>query len=245
MLKNGVAFASINYPLLVQNDDIGVHKPLKNSSYCLQFLRHHHEVFNIDKGRIAAYGVSAGAGTALWLGTHDDMKNDVSLNPIEHESTRLSAVAVLEAQATYDFVRWPSILGNSSFNNSRTDEEIMEDVSSYVGQVEDPVWSKYYGIDSIQQLLDPATVAYRADVDMLDLMDKDDAPVWIQCIRCQGTGHHKNHSKALMKQADVVGLEHVAYIPKLGVRVAKGTDGFDLTRSADWLDFLLHHLKLP
>jgi len=218
MLNAGVSFAAINYPLLDPMDDIGVHKPLKNSSYCLQFLRHHHDLFNIDKDRVAVYGSSAGAGTALWLGTHDDMKNEMSSDPIEHESTRLSAVAVLETQATYDVVKWKRILKGSIWENMDTDEETV---------------LSFYGIDSAAQLRDPAIVAYRDDVDMLALMDKDDAPVWIQCLGCKGYLHHQNHSKAVMNQAKLVGLEHVANIPSLGVQVADGT----------WLDFLLQHLS--
>lgn len=225
MLNLGVAFAAINYPLLIPppgKEDMGVHKPLKNSTYCLQFLRHHHDLFNIDKDKVAAYGASAGAGTALWLGTHDDMKNDEALDPIEHESTRLSAVAVLETQATYDIVRWRDILANSG-------EDLETSFEKEMGNL-----LMFYGIDSMRQLRDPAIVAYRDDVDMLDLMDKDDAPVYIKCGGCKGYLHHESHSKAVMDQADLVGLNHTADIDKLGVQDASGSD---------WLDFLLDHLN--
>src|SRR4029079_5526001 len=47
-------------------------------------------------------GGSAGAGTSLWIGFHDDMADPKNADPILHEFTRLSCMAVLGAQSSYD-----------------------------------------------------------------------------------------------------------------------------------------------
>jgi acetyl esterase/lipase len=58
--------------------------------------------YNIDPTRLALSGSSAGAGTSLWLGFHDDLADPKSDDPVLHESTRVLCLAVLQAQTTYD-----------------------------------------------------------------------------------------------------------------------------------------------
>ncbi len=51
---------------------------------------------------LGASGGSAGAGTSLWIGFHDDMADPESDDPVLRESTRLSCMAVIGAQSSYD-----------------------------------------------------------------------------------------------------------------------------------------------
>src|SRR5690606_4982809 len=83
LLKNGVAYASINYPLLDRNEQEGLIKSLKGSKRALQFVRQYQKNFNIDPDRIILAGSSAGASTSLWLAFHDDMANLNSTDPVE------------------------------------------------------------------------------------------------------------------------------------------------------------------
>ena len=109
-LERGVAFASINYRLLDDVDEVGVYKPLTDSGHCLQFMRYHGDAFNIDPEQVALMGKSAGAGTALWLAFHEDLADPFSQVPIFEESTRVRAVAAVETQATYDLIKWSTVV---------------------------------------------------------------------------------------------------------------------------------------
>jgi acetyl esterase/lipase len=44
-----------------------------DAARAIQFLRHKAKEWNLDPGRVAATGSSAGAGLSLWLGFHDDL----------------------------------------------------------------------------------------------------------------------------------------------------------------------------
>ncbi len=98
-LQAGISVASIGYRLSPE-----VHFPdhFMDCARAIQFLRAHSADYNIDPKRIAGSGSSAGAGTALWLGMHDDFADPKNADPILRESTRLNCVAVLQAQTSYD-----------------------------------------------------------------------------------------------------------------------------------------------
>src|SRR5262249_58540664 len=71
----------------------------------IQFLRSKAAEWNLDPKKFAATGGSAGAGISLWVGFHDDLADPVSTDPVSWQSTRLTCMAVLGAQASYD-PRW-------------------------------------------------------------------------------------------------------------------------------------------
>lgn len=223
LLEAGIAFATLNYRLLDEVDDEGVAKPLGDSRRCLQFMRYHAKSLNLDKPAIAAVGGSAGAGTSLWLGSHDDMADPGSPDPVLRESSRVRAVGILETQATYDLVRWETdIFASYGFTL---------ELAVQLG-LEQRLLS-FYGIDSLDQIEgDPEIVAYRADVDMLALMDAGDAPVWITSVNVAevpptNTGilfHHPYHARAVMDRANEVGVDQIAYIPELGIADPSGVD---------------------
>ena len=73
-----------------------------DSSRAIQFIRHHAKDWNLDPKRVAAPGASAGAGIALWLDFHNDLANPQSADPIQRESTRLTCMAVIDGQCSYD-----------------------------------------------------------------------------------------------------------------------------------------------
>jgi len=65
---------------------------------------------NIEPENVAMYGVSAGAGASLWLGTHDELADAEAEDPILRESTRIKAVGALVTQSTYDIIDWEEVL---------------------------------------------------------------------------------------------------------------------------------------
>ena len=69
-LSQGISFASLDYRL---TDKGPYPMQMHDSARAVQWLRHNAGKYNIDKTRVAAYGVSAGACISMWLAFHDDM----------------------------------------------------------------------------------------------------------------------------------------------------------------------------
>jgi acetyl esterase len=98
-LKSGISVMAINYRL---SPEVAFPAHYMDCARAIQFARSHAMRWNIDPARVGATGGSAGAGTSLWLGFHDDLADPKSSDPVLRVSTRLSCMAVLGAQSTYD-----------------------------------------------------------------------------------------------------------------------------------------------
>jgi acetyl esterase/lipase len=236
LLSEGVAFAAINYTLLLsQNEDVGVDKCLMDITRAIQFLRSEHELFNIDPERIALAGNSAGAGASLWVATSDEMADPTSEDPVLQESTRVSAVVLIETQSTYDLQRWFSDVFDE-YNFSLATFEDEENLFKSMKQL--------YGIATIPEFYDEETVAYRLRVDMLSRMSSDDPPLWIENdnvivelpTTMSALNHHAFHARMLKQRADDLGIENVAYY---------GPDAelFSDPSNEFWVDFVLRILN--
>ena len=98
-LKAGIAVASINY----RYSTIAPYPaPMEDGARAVQFIRLHANEWNINPRAVACSGGSAGAGISEWIGFHDDMAQPNSDDPVKRQTTRLSAVGVLNAQISYD-----------------------------------------------------------------------------------------------------------------------------------------------
>lgn len=233
-LSQGVAFASINYRLLAEEDTEGVIKPLGDSRRALQFMRYHATTLNIDPSRIAMYGESAGGGTSLWLAYHDDMADANNVDPVLRQSTRISAVGAIETQASYDIARWETDV----FVDYGITIDGVQAFSPLIGQR----LMSFYGITRIEQLDSDPIVAYRADVDMLGLMSADDPDTWLRnseqpLVTPSSAGllfHHAYHAREIREQANRIGLTNVSYIPQLNVMDASGENV---------IPFLIRHIQ--
>lgn len=229
-LDAGVAFGSIGYRLLEDDDPDGVRKPLTDAQHGVQFARYHAETLGIDPQALGVYGTSAGAGASLWLGTHDDLADEGSDNDAWKESSIPSAVGALETQATYDLVRW----------ETEVFEEygITLDLAAAFGLEQRLL--DFYAASSVSAIYSDADVAsYRADVDMLGLIDSGDVPIYVQNDRepveyPTSVGvlfHHAYHAREVVDAADAAGLTYEASIPELDVVNDRGV-----------VEFLLEHL---
>jgi pimeloyl-ACP methyl ester carboxylesterase len=98
-LRRGISVAAINYRYSTQAP---YPAPMMDSARALQYLRNRASEWNLNPSAFGATGSSAGAGISLWLAFHDDLAKPTSTDPIERHSTRLRAVAVDNAQSTYD-----------------------------------------------------------------------------------------------------------------------------------------------
>lgn len=212
LLAEGIAVASMSYSLLAEEDPDGVIKPLEDAARCLQFLRYHGPAtFGIDPDRIALRGSSAGAGIALWLALHDDLADPAADDPLRRMSTKPVAVAARVTQATYDLTRWgPDVF--SDYPEVVGGRDLVELSESFgLGQR----LLSFYGIDDPARLDDPDIEAYRADVDLLGLMDQDDPPAWVDNTYVPDVAptdiqvlfHHSHHARALEEQAGTVGYD--------------------------------------
>jgi len=224
-LQAGIAFATANYYLLSIEeplDDDGVIHQLTDGGRVVQFLRYHASSLNIDPEQVAVYGVSAGASTSLWLGTHDDLADPENEDPVLRESTRVNAVGALFTQATLDFIAWESILN-----------PVVQPLAALLGGTDIPTAASTLGqanllltalgLDSFDELESDENIAYRANIDTLGLMDAGDAPIYAfnDNTVFAGSGsfedlvalflHHTLHVLALHDRAQQVGLENVMY----------------------------------
>lgn len=102
----GIHFASINYRFIHTAPEHGIkpalRMPLRDAARAVQTLRWLARELRIDPQRVGAVGGSAGAFTALWLAFHADMAEPRSADYIARESTRLQAVAGIDAQTSID-----------------------------------------------------------------------------------------------------------------------------------------------
>ena len=98
-LRRGMSVAALNYRYSTQAP---YPAPMMDSARAVQYLRSRAAEWNLDPKAFGATGSSAGAGISLWLAFHDDLAKPTSADPMERQSTRLSAVAVDNAQSTYD-----------------------------------------------------------------------------------------------------------------------------------------------
>ena len=76
----------------------------------------------------------------------------------------------------------------------------------------------FLGIASLEEIDGAENMEYRANVDMLELMDAGDAPIFVHNFQV-GLGdllnvflHHGVHALAVKNRADEVGLHSVAYV---------------------------------
>ena len=240
-LENGVAYASIGYRLIKNNqaDTIGVIKCLMDCKRALQFIRFYSSSLHINPRRVALTGSSAGAGTSLWLATIPDMANPNDSDPVRKESTRVSAAAVLGCQATYDLYRWETDVFQN-FDGQGTGFTL-DSMINFLGFQR---YSNFYGgIDSAYQILyDPFLIQYRHDVDMLYHISNDDPPLYINNPSMaihpnQDPLHHSLHAGEIHTAALNSSLVEVkALIPAIGVNTTQG-------ESIN--EFIVRHLTNP
>lgn len=120
-LENGISVVSINYRFIPEAQAEQITPPVKacldDSARALQFVRSKAAEWHIDKERIGGCGGSAGGFTVLWLAFSPDMANAKSVDPIEHESTRLRCVLAFVPQTSLDPKQMKEWIPNNDYGS--------------------------------------------------------------------------------------------------------------------------------
>lgn len=193
LLDKGISIIAINYRF---SPEVTFPAHYMDCARAIQYARLHAKEWNIDPKRVGATGGSAGAGTSLWIGFHDDMADPKSADPVLRESTRLSCMAVFGAQSTYD----PFV------------------IKEWVGEAaaKHPALEGFYGIKP-EQYDTPAAREMFKKAAAITYLTKDDPPVYafyseprgpVPAGAKPGTGiHHINFGLKLKEQMDKLGIE--------------------------------------
>lgn len=194
LLEAGISCAAINYRL---RQHAPIQDILRDVARSVQFLRQQAEAYGIDKGRVAAWGGSAGAGSSLWLGCRDDLADPDHADPVRRESSRVQAVVLNATQATYDLTRWEAFLGPA-----------------------DPAWwtspdeaAAFYHFRVMADLAKPEAAPVLRECDMLGWISREDAPVFVSNpmpdtpARSRGHYlHHPAHAREIQRHCEQAGV---------------------------------------
>jgi len=222
LLSRNIAVATINYYLVTENDTEGILRSLNDSKRALQFIRYHASELNIDKTKVAIYGTSAGAATALWIALRDDMADAGNSDPVLKESTRVSGLICGSPQANYDCLEWH----NNVFSEYQADGFSYETVKTILGESR---LFNYYGVSNETELFSAETQLYRNEVNMQSFMSGDDPEMYITSsvdyifpTNSSELYHHPLHANTLRLKALELGIPGVYYIPNMGIDTRSG-----------------------
>ncbi len=119
LLDAGISYVSFTYRLVPEARKAKVMPPVEwpmsDAARVVQFVRSKAAEWNIDKSRVAMTGGSAGACSSLWVAFSDDLADPSSADPVARESTRLSCVAVDEAQTSLDPAQMKAWIPNIAY----------------------------------------------------------------------------------------------------------------------------------
>lgn len=166
LLAVGIAVVSANYRLISSTNGVTLDKVFKEDLTTLvQTLRYRAPSLGLNGNAIGAFGNSAGAGAALWLGVHDDVANPNSHDPAKRVSSKIQVVGHLAGQATYDTEQWSNI------------SEVAPSWAKLIDFEDDLLW---FGVTKRAQLTAPQIVAKIQSIDLPSLMSPDDAYLYIE-----------------------------------------------------------------
>jgi acetyl esterase/lipase len=192
LLDQGISVVAINYRL---SPEVAFPAHYMDCARAIQFARSKAKEWNINPQKIGATGGSAGAGTSLWIGFHDDMADPKSDDPVLRQSTRLACMAVNGAQSSYD----PRV------------------IKEWVGEAasKHPALEGFYGLKSDELDTPKARKLYEA-ASAINYLTQDDPPVYafysegrvLPADARPGQGiHHINFGLRLKEKMDPLKIE--------------------------------------
>ncbi len=88
-LDAGIACVSANYRFTDGKESLSP-TPMEDGAKVIQTLRQNAAEWNLDGGRLAVSGSSAGAVIAMWIAYHDDLARADAKDPVSRQSTRVT-----------------------------------------------------------------------------------------------------------------------------------------------------------
>jgi acetyl esterase len=206
LLAQGISVMAINYRL---SPEVSFPAHYMDCARAIQFARSKAREWNLDPKRVGSTGGSAGAGTSLWIGFHDDMADPKNTDPVLRQSTRLTCMAVQGAQSSYD---------------PRT-------IKQWVGEAASrhPALDGLFAVNDTNRNSPEAHQRYEA-ASAINYLTKDDPPVYafynedrvIPPNAKAGQGiHHINFGLRLKEKMDAHGIECIVRHRDEGAEVDK------------------------
>ena len=192
LLRSGISVAAANYRLT----NVAIYPAqMHDGARALQFLRLHAKQYQLDGTRAGAFGSSAGSGISQWLAYHDDLADKKNSDPVLRQSTRLSAVAPFNAQASYD----PRFVG-----------KLMNSDKIH------PALVTFFGMSSPADVTDPRFFPLFEDSSPINHLSAGDPPILVffsqrnDPLPPNSTGeqhiHHPKFGFVLKEKADGLGV---------------------------------------
>lgn len=223
LLASGISVAAINHRYSGMHGPTSYPFVMWDGVRAVQFLRYRAAAWNLDFRRFGATGSSSGAGMALWIAFNHDFENLQAGDPVTRRSSRLAAVAGVDAQTTYD----PQVIAN------------------IIGEpaARDPDLGPFYGIygnalktEPARQLLADASPVTHLTADappVLLIYTEPDKPV--PADAAPGTGiHHPRFGYYLKERMDKFNIECTV--------VVMDKPGGKNSPANLMVDFFRHHL---
>jgi acetyl esterase len=229
-LRRGISVAALNYRLSQQAP---FPAPMLDGARAIQFLRSKASDWHLDPKRIAATGASAGAGISLWVGFHDDLADSKGKDPVARESSRLTCMAVLGAQTSYD----PRFIQKHIGGRAH----------------EHPALLPFYGL-SKEEIDTPKAHKLYEQASPINLVSKDDPPVFLFYAEPKGPLpedarpgqgiHHINFGLELKKKMDPLKIRCIVR-HRDDYRDRPGRGPIQQQLYADLLRFFARNFNLP
>jgi pimeloyl-ACP methyl ester carboxylesterase len=234
LLEGNVAFASINYTLLNgTGETVGIAKSLSDIKYALQFFRENAANYNLNPDRIVVAGNSAGAGSAFWLATVNDLADEDDDDPIERQSTRVQGAVCFNTQATYDIFSWGERIFqeyNLDWESRMQEDDLREAVT------------RLFGVSELSEIQGEEMENYVRLVDMIERLTEDDPELFVRTNRNKQVpqeifefNHHVNHAEAIKQKCDDIGVPIVAYY-------GKNPPIYEDPTGEDWVEYCLRKI---
>ncbi|HYF35282.1 MAG TPA: alpha/beta hydrolase [Prosthecobacter sp.] len=220
LLDRGVSVMAVNYRF---SPEVTFPAHYMDCARAIQYARLHAKEWNLDGKRVGSTGGSAGAGTSLWLGFHDDLADANNADPVLRQSTRLSCMAVIGAQSTYD----------------------PHTITEWIGEAaaRHPALEGFYGLKRAEYGTPAAREIFKKAAP-ITYLTKDDPPVIafyseprgaLPANAKPGQGiHHINFGHKLKEQMDKLGIECTIRHRDENPNVDRET-----------VEFFLKHLQAP
>lgn len=216
-LEKGISVVSANYRL---TPEVIYPQHYKDCARMIQYLRYNAAKLNIDPDRIAIYGSSAGACTALWIGFHDDMADLKNDDPVLRMSTRVKCIGMFSGQSTLE-------------------PDVIREIISELALTNSMFYGKIFGLKK-DELLTPRAKELYKEASPVTHLTKDDPPVWTyysvpkeEPKTVSDAIHHYSFGVYLKKKMDALNVECVL----------RGKEDV-ASANKDFIEFLCRHFDI-